>query len=237
MKKPKDFVFKRFSVAQTQATHKVGTDGVLVGAWVNVLNCKRILDVGTGSGLIALMLAQRTPSSVVIDGIDIQEADALQAKENITRSAWSDRISIHHTSLQSFAPVYKYDLIVSNPPYFINSYKPPKDNRSTVRHTETLPFADLIRFAKEHLSSVGRLAVILPTVEAQLFSTIAGNDGFHLIRKCEFRSRAHKEIERWLMECSFEKRVLDSESLVLHGEGEEWSEAYKELTKDFYIKI
>ena len=237
MKKTKDFLFKQFRVVQTHATHKVGTDGVLLGAWVNVSGSKTILDVGTGSGLIALMIAQRTDETVIIDGIDIQQADATQAKENVLSSPWAGRINIHHASLQSFVPEKKYDLIASNPPFFINSYKPPKDNRSTVRHTETLPFTDLIAFSRKNLIPIGRLAVILPTSEAERFSTIAHAHGLHLSRKCEFRSRAHKPVERWLMEFSLEQSTQHNESLTLHGHGEEWSEEYKILTKDFYIKI
>lgn len=237
MKKPKDFLFKQFRIVQTDATHKVGTDGVLLGAWVNVSGSKVILDVGTGSGLIALMIAQRTDETVIIDGIDIQQVDAAQAKENVLSSPWSGKVHIYHASLQSFVPEKKYDLIVSNPPFFINSYKPPKNNRSTVRHTETLPFTDLIAFSKKNLSAIGRLAVILPTAEAERFSTIAQAHGLYLSRKCEFRSRTHKPVERWLMEFSFEQRAQDNESLTLHGSGEEWSDDYKALTKDFYIKI
>ena len=237
MKPTPDFVFKKFTVIQSKSSHKVGTDGVLVGAWADVTGCQSILDVGTGSGLIALMIAQRTASSVLIDAVEIQQPDVIQAKENVLKSPWANRIQIHHASLQSFSPKQQYDLIISNPPFFRNSFKPTNDSRITVRHTESLTFEDLITGAKRLLKPEGRLSIILPVSEAKLFISQAGLSSLYLNRKCEVKSRTHKPVERYLLEFSFQVQVPDEESLVLNDDHNIWSEAYQELTRDFYLKI
>jgi len=138
---------------------KVGTDAVLLGAWVNLANVKNILEVGTGSGIISLMLAQRTTPSVKIDAIEIEEEDAQQARENILRSPWPDKIAVHHRALQNFKSNATYDLIISNPPYFINSHLPPSAKRSVARHANTLTYPELISNVKKMLALRGRKTI------------------------------------------------------------------------------
>ncbi|MBT1706403.1 tRNA1(Val) (adenine(37)-N6)-methyltransferase [Chryseosolibacter indicus] len=237
MKKTRDFNFKKFTVSQDRATHKVGTDGVLLGAWTNIINEGFVLDIGTGTGLIALMLAQRTTPNVIVHAVELQKEDAEQARANVNQSPWKDRIMIHNQSIQEFKPEIKFDLIVSNPPYFINSALPPAMERSIVRHTQSLNFEELMHAAKRLIQPSGRLAVILPWQESQVFKNISGQQGFHCIRECAFRSRANKPFERALMEFSQQQSFKVTEELVLHGEGEQWSDEYKQLTKDFYLKI
>jgi tRNA1Val (adenine37-N6)-methyltransferase len=237
MKRTQDFHFKQFSIQHDKATHKVGTDGVLLGAWVDVSTPKRILDVGTGSGVIALMIAQRTGSSVLIDGVEIQEADAAQASQNVARSPWANRVRIHHTSIEDFDGFNSYDLIVSNPPFFVNSSMPPIHARGVARHTNELTFESLLIAAKKLLNGDGRLGIILPLEESKIFSSMAVSDGYFLNRTMRVKSRPDKPIERVLMEFSRVEKPLQSESLTIHDEGNDWSEDYQALTREFYSKF
>ncbi len=216
---------------------KVGTDAVLLGAWVNVKGVKRILDVGTGCGIIALMLAQRTEENVTIEGIEIEEQDAKQANENLLATRWCNRVLFQNYSFQNFRSPFKYDLIVSNPPYFNNSQLPPVKQRARARHTDTLGYEELISYSKKFLNQTGSLAVVLPYKEGKDFVSLASLHQLFCIRQLAFYSRKGKPQERWLFEFSKEPHSLTTETLVLHGEGEAWSEEYKVLTRDFYLKI
>jgi tRNA1Val (adenine37-N6)-methyltransferase len=236
MKRREDFHFKQFRVAHDRSTHKIGTDGVLLGAWVGVEDATNMLDIGTGSGVIALMLAQRTAQHVRIDAIEIEEEDAAQAIENVKHSPWPQKINVIHSSVQKFAPGNKYDLIVSNPPYFIKSWLPPDEKRSQARHTHELTFEELLHFASHWLTDDGKLAVILPYQEGQQFMAAAQNYNLYPCKQLHFRSRQNKPVERLLTELKKQRQELITEELVLHGEGEEWSEDYKKLTRDFYLK-
>lgn len=229
------FYFKHFSVKHDKCAHKVGTDGVLLGAWTNVKHAKRILDVGTGTGVIALMLAQRTSEDVHIDAIDLAKEDCDQANENFSASPWQTKLRATHSSLQAYdAP--PYDLIVSNPPFFINSAKPPDAERLRARHTETLSLNDLITNAIRLLHKTGRLSVVLPTNEGEYFIAAAREHQFYCIRRCEFYSREHKPLERLLLEFGFQETSCETEKLLLYEKDEIWTEGYKALTRDFYLK-
>lgn len=238
MKPVRDFVFKNFRVVQTNSTHKVGTDGVLLGAWIDISAAETILDIGTGSGVIALMMAQRS-ATAQIDAIEIQENDATQAHENFRISPWSQRLTLHHCSLQEFKPLHQFDLIVSNPPFFVNSYLPPVAKRSIVRHTGELTFETLIDCVCQLLKPEGRFALILPVKEGEAFVTSAVAKSLHPQRICKFKSRDQKPVERLLIEFSFTRQECIHEQLTLyaHASGEEWSDAYKSLTRGFYLKI
>ncbi len=230
------FDFKQFSVHHDRSSMKVGTDAVLLGAWADITHAKRILDVGTGSGVMALMLAQRTNEKIHIDAIDISLNDCEQARENVSRSPWPEKISVHHSSLQHFGNE-RYDLIVSNPPYFINSYKPPIPDRANARHTETLGHHELLLHAKRLVNSTGKLAVVLPLTEANQFQESAQPGGWHCVRKCTFQSKINKPIERVMLEFQLVESQFKDERLVLYDENSEWSAAYRDLTKDFYLKL
>lgn len=230
------FHFKQFSVRHDRSTMKVGTDGVLLGAWVDVSNCKRILDIGTGSGVIALMLAQRTTSDVVIDGVEVEKEDADQANENVLHSPWPRRIEIHCTPIQHFHSDELYDLIVSNPPYFNNSAKPPNEKRIQARHTTSLPYEVLLKQSVSLLRREGRLAVILPYSEGIQFETLASGVALSCTRKAVFRTRRGKPVERLLMEFSKTAKSLVEHEILLYNDGLEWSDDYIRLTRDFYLK-
>ncbi len=233
----KPFRFKRFQVDDGASTHKVGTDGVLLGSWVSVLETDRqLLDIGTGSGLIALMLAQRRHADAHIDAIEIEEADAIQARENVARSPWPQKITVQHIALQNFSTARRYDLIVSNPPFFISSLLPPEKKRSQARHTHGLAFKDLFASAMRLLQPSGRFAVVLPYGEGENIVRLSTDVGLHLTRMTTFRTRPHKPIERLLAEFSRIETPLEKSELTLYADGDNWREEYKKLTRDFYLK-
>ena len=171
------FRFRQFTIHQDKCAMKVGTDAVLLGSWVDPKNAHQILDIGTGTGLIALMLAQK--SSAEIDAIDIDESACQQAKENFRISPWFSRVKIYHHSLQGFSETSekKYDLIVSNPPYFHHASKPPEEARLNARHNDQLSFSELIAGVKKLLTDNGRFCLILPCKEGTEFIDLAQMSG------------------------------------------------------------
>lgn len=230
------FHFKLFSINHDRCAHKVGTDGVLLGAWVDISRASRILDIGTGSGVIALMMAQRTIAGTRIDAIDVSADDCLQAIENVASSPWPEKIAINNVALQHFKSE-PYDLIVSNPPYFIDSAKPPKEGRVRARHTASLSPLDLLDHSRRLLSDNGKLCLILPTTEANRFIDLATRSGWYCGRTCEFRARASKPVERLLFQLLLHYQEPRKESITLYDQGDQWTNEYKFLTKDFYLKI
>lgn len=228
------FDFKQFTVYHDRCTMKVGTDGVLLGAWTEIQEAQRILDVGTGSGVIALMLAQRSAPQTIIDGIDIVKENCDQASENVNRSPWSTKVQIHNQALQEYEAEL-YDIIVSNPPYFSNSFKPPEATRTVARHTQTLTHQDLLTHCKRLLKPAGKLNLILPTAEGTQLKLLAAREGWCNTRTCSFRSRSHKPIERLLLEFQFINQKEKKEELILYKHAQEWSPEYSTLTKEFYL--
>jgi tRNA1Val (adenine37-N6)-methyltransferase len=229
------FAFKQFVIHHDRCAMKVGTDAVLLGAWTNVAGVKTILDIGTGSGILALMLAQRTPPTTRIDAVEIAQPDFVQATENTRNSPWPEKIKLHHTPIQTYRTETKYDLIVCNPPYFINSLLPSNPSRKQARHTGSLSSRDLLAAAKGHLSKAGTFSIILPTAEGIQFQSMAEEFGLYNSRRLAFFSRKQKPQERWLMEYSFQDRAHVTETLILYEHGDEWSEEYKILIRDFYV--
>jgi tRNA1Val (adenine37-N6)-methyltransferase len=229
------FQFKKFAINHDRCSMKVSTDAVLLGSWVDAGKSKIILDVGTGSGIIALMLAQRTNHAVQIDAIEVEDEDVSQAKENILFSPWPNKIFAFKTSFQNFEPALKYDLIVSNPPYFINSLLPPSPNRQRSRHTEQLTFEELIAHSIRLLNPTGMLAVILPFQEGNDFKQLALENKLYVTRQLAFYSRKEKPQERWLFEFGFEQVKPKEEKLILYEAGNMKSNDYINLTKDFYL--
>lgn len=215
---------------------KVGTDGVLLGAWADCVNAQSVLDIGTGTGLIALMLVQR--SKAKIDAVEIDEAASIQAKENVDKSLWSDRIEIFNKSFQDFSNTTekKYDLIVSNPPYFQNSLYAPDEKRTDARHNSNLKLDDLVFGAFKLLSEKGRLSIILPYVEGTMFILKAAEKGLYCVRQTNVLPKPAREPKRLLLEFRKEKMPLVEQELIIElNKRHEYSEAYKNLTKDFYL--
>lgn len=214
---------------------KVGTDGVMLGAWADILNVTTALDIGTGSGVIALMLAQR--SNAIIDAVEIDYDSANQAKENIIHSPWNKRIRILHCPFQQFYRTCntKYDLIVSNPPYFTRSLKSPSIIKSLVRHADELPNNDLIEGVVKLLHPNGRFCGVFPYSEGNVFIAQAANSGLYCNKKLNISSRPDKPVIRMLIELSFAKIKTSDESIIIHDELGDYSHQYRELTKDFYL--
>lgn len=214
---------------------KVGTDGVLLGAWVSLDGSEdHILDVGTGSGVIALMLAQRSPRSVIV-GIDIDASSIEDATSNFSKSPWAGRMSAFREDFRKMKE-FPYELVVSNPPYFVNSLKAPDLRRCEARHTDTLPYSSLARSAAANTSAEGRLAVVLPSAEAEIFIREASSAGFFLRRICRVRTTPKQPFKRSLMEFSKKKGELLEEQLTIQDSCD-FTSSYKTLTKEFYLKF
>jgi tRNA1Val (adenine37-N6)-methyltransferase len=229
------FNFKRFSVCDDRAAMKVGTDAVLLGAWANVDGARTLLDVGTGSGVIALMLAQRTDEKAIIDAIELQAIDAEQAALNVHNSPWREKVIVHHTRIQDYKPVIRYDVIVCNPPYFADSLKPPGAERTRARHDSELTLQDLSTSAASLLAPSGAFSLILPLNKIDAFVLAATRNGLFLTRLTRFFSRNDKAQERSLMELKHQPAPYQEDSLVLYESGQEWTEKYSNLTGDFYL--
>ncbi len=231
-----EFVFKQFTILQDKCAMKVGTDAVLLGSWVNASTANKILDIGTGTGIIALMLAQKSTGSV--DAIDLDENAFKQAMQNVSNSRWKNRINIHHVSLQqySLSNSLEYDLIVSNPPYFVDSSKASEESRTNARHTDQLPFDDLLSGVLDLLSDDGKFYVILPTKESQVFCDMAEKKNLFLTRLTRVITRTDKPEKRLLMKFEFTKREVQEDSIIIEKEGRHcYTDEYIELTKDYYL--
>ena len=228
------FKFKKFSIVQSKSAMKVGTDGVLLGSWVNCLNAKKILDIGAGTGLISLMLAQRN-NECNITAVEIDKETSEEANININNSKWRDRISIINININNFITSDKFDFIVSNPPYFPANFS--KNKRAIARHTNLLSFQDLIRTTVKLLSSKGIFAVILPKIAEAIFCKTANANKLFLIRICQVKGQKSSDIKRVLLEFSFEKSSLDSDSLVIEESRHIYTNKYIDLCQDFYLNM
>lgn len=239
-----DFSFKQFSLAQDRCAMKVGTDGVLLGAWAE--GGKRVLDIGSGTGLIALMMAQRFPEATVV-GIDIDGAACSQARENVSSSPFSCRVDIVHTSLQDYALAVgesdkdgvgqQFDSIVCNPPFFIYSLRSPDPQRALARHADSLPFSDLFQGVKRLLSADGVFSAVIPSEYLEQFSVNAYLSGFYLSRKYDVKTTPKKPVRRHLV--AFRRKLphtLDRQSVCLQETDGSRSGWYSRLTSDFLLR-
>ncbi len=231
------FAFKQFTIWQDKCAMKVGTDAVLLGAWVKPNGAKRILDIGTGTGVIALMLAQR--STALIDAIDIDITACEQAAENVKLSPWPERVRILHHSFQEFSEetTTRYDLVVSNPPYFLDSSKASGLERTTARHADLLPYHELVDSVIRVLDKKGKFCVILPVKEAAIFDRIAKERGLHLSKLMRVRTRTDKDTEkRQMMQFEFSPSSFSEDTIVIEMNARhEYTDEYKALTGDYYI--
>ncbi|MBR4239259.1 MAG: methyltransferase [Prevotella sp.] len=235
------FSFKRFVVHQDRCAMKVGTDGVLLGAWAH--GGKRILDIGTGTGLIALMMAQRFPEAS-ISGVEIDADAALQAQENVALSEFAARVQIEAVSLQSYVGqigqeggARMFDSIVSNPPFFERSLTNPDQSRTLARHASTLTYAELFGGVKRLLAPEGEFSTIIPDDCLSRFVAEGCLAGFFLTRKCAVKTVPRKSPKRYLLAFAKQmpKDLEDGEATLMNADGSR-SEWYSELTCDFYIR-
>jgi len=232
------FSFKQFTVYHDRCAMKVGMDGVMLGVWTHVEETDNILDIGTGTGLIALMLAQRCTSA--IDAIDIDADAVLQATENVKQSPWAERVSVQEISLQDFASstTQRYDLIVSNPPYFVNSLKAPAENRTNARHADSLTHEELILNAMALLNPAGRICIILPVIEALLCRDFALNNGLYCTREVQVIPKPGALPKRTLMEFRLHPDSKETSELVVESnERHHYSQEFSLLAKEFYLKL
>ena len=235
------FHFKQFTIHQDRCAMKVGTDGVLLGAWATVNhNPSSILDIGAGTGLIALMLAQRS-SAEIIDAIEI-DADAYeQCVDNFENSPWNDRLFCYHANLQEFAGEIgeKYDLIVSNPPYFKPPASPEKgeDKRAKARFYNALPFNELLESVSLLLSDEGKFCVIIPFAEEATFIQMAKGFGLYANKILRVKGTPEAEVKRSLIEFSFALTPCENSELNIETSRHVYTDAYSNLTKDFYLKM
>ena len=231
------FRFRQFTVHQDKCAMKVGTDAVLLGSWVRTSYADRILDIGTGTGVIALMLAQRTEA--MIDAIDIDPGACQQAKENFRISPWFLRLHIQECPLQQFAETaeFRYDLIVSNPPYFQHTPKSDDSSRSTARNAEHLPYLELIAGVKKLLLPNGRFCVILPFKEGMQFMDLAQSNGLFCHRLARVRTVADKPEKRVMMEFDQHFGLLTEENIIIQEDDYSYSRQYIDLTKDYYFDL
>jgi len=218
---------------------KVGMDGVLLGAWADPSGAERILDIGTGTGLIALMMAQKN-SLAQIDAIEIDPESFPEAIRNVQQSKWAGRIQIELSSFQEFAEQtdWKYDLIVSNPPFFTNGVKAPVENRAQARHSDSLPLEVLILGAANLLAENGRIVLVLPIESLPEISSLANLYKISISRLCRVKPNPIKPEFRILIELTnSECAIQESELMIEFEKHHDYTPEYKELTKDFYLKF
>lgn len=233
------FTFKQFHIDHSRCAMKVGTDGTLLGAWAALPpHAKKILDIGTGSGLIAIMAAQRHPTAK-ITAIDIDKDCVMQATENAVASPWAERIEVIESLLQEYSPEEKFDVIISNPPYFADSMHSPDKQRTTARHTASLSFKELTEGVLRLLADDGLFAVILPTAESELLLS-ASRGRLFTWRRCEVWSTPESGARRIMLELKREppKDLAQKEKIIIEQGGRHvYSEEYKALTADFYLNF
>jgi tRNA1Val (adenine37-N6)-methyltransferase len=234
------FQFKQFSIQQDKTAMKIGTDGVLLGAWTPIDNTpKSILDIGTGTGIIALMLAQRT-SAEQIDALEITENAFEQATDNFENSPWSDRLYCYHAGLDEFIeePEDEYDLIVCNPPFYSEDFKTNSKDRDIARFQDAMPFDELVEAADLLLSENGIFSVIIPFKEEGSFINLCAEYELFPIKATRVRGNYNTKIIRSLLAFKrFELSILEAEELVIEINRHEYTNDYIELTKDFYLKM
>lgn len=234
------FNFKQFSIVQDHCVMKLNTDGVLLGAWCNVDKKQSILDIGTGTGIIALMVAQRAAQGVQITALDIDEGACIDARTNVANSPFSHVIEVNQIAVQDFArtDVPSFDLIISNPPFFTGGTFSANENKANVRHAIKLPHGELLHAVQRLLSEEGSFALILPYLEGLRMIELAARSNLHAKRITEVISKTGRPIERLLIEFTKKRQECVKNQLVIHDQDKGYyHDDYIELTRDFYLKF
>lgn len=230
------FKFKQFTVWHDKCAMKVGTDGVLLGVWAQIKNAKNVLDVGTGTGLIALLLAQRN-ANLQIKAIEIDQLAALQAEENVKQSPWADRIEVLCQDFRTFSQESRLDLIISNPPYFIDALRCPDRQRSTARHTCELNYELLFSKSVQLLQEKGRISIIIPVeVEKKVIAT-AWKYGLFPIHGLRVFTMMGKPCRRVLLSFEFQEKEYVEEKLHIRLNMSEYTDEYRALMHEYYLRF
>ncbi len=236
----KPFIFKQFTIEQDRCAMKIGTDGILLGAWVEPKNPYSILDIGAGTGILGLMMAQRSDAGL-IDAIEIDDDAYEQCVDNFENSPWNDRLFCYHASLKEFAEEMqdeeKYDLIISNPPFYTEDYKSEDKSRNQARFSDSLPFADLVEYTSSLLAQNGQFAVVIPFVEEKSFLQIAGDANLYPNRITRVRGTKDSSIKRSMLQLSFTEGEVKKDELVIEISRHKYTHEYIELVKNFYLKM
>ena len=235
----KPFKFKEFTINQDQCAMKIGTDGVLLGAWTSIKEKPHsILDIGTGTGVIALQLAQQTDAET-IDALEIDDNAYEQAVENFENSDWGDRLFCYHASLEEFVTEIdeKYDLIVSNPPFYTDQFESENNARNKARFTSSLSFSTLLNGVSHLLSTEGLFSVIVPFKEEQNFIQLASKVNLFPVRICRVKGTPIAETKRSLLELSFLESDVITTELIIENSRHQYTKDYVEIVRDFYLKM
>jgi tRNA1Val (adenine37-N6)-methyltransferase len=230
------FKFKQFDIVQDNAPMKIGTDGVLLGAWAHIEQSENILDIGTGTGLIALMAAQRNPKAS-ITAIELNDKALKDAKINFKQSPWTDRLNLIHTSFQKWVTTQTFDAIISNPPFFDEDIQSPDTDRQMARHSTYLPLQELIGKAKLLLNKQGTINLILPADKEMSLKEIVANERLFLHHICYVHGQQNKPVKRILVSLGLEEKVTLSNQLIIEKARHHYTKAYTNLTRAFYLNM
>ena len=235
------FQFKQFTIHQEKTAMKVCTDACLFGAWIagklerSEIEAENILDIGCGTGLLSLMLAQKTTAQ--IDALEIDENAFIQAKENCDLTEWKEQVKIHHSSIVEYTSHKKYELIICNPPFYEDQLKSDDVARNKAMHATTLSYQDLIISIKNNLAEGGIAAILLPYSAVEKFEKILNSEHLFVFEKLNVAHSPKHPFFRRLLLISENKKLLSVESLSIKNEDQEYSKEFKELLKDYYLNF
>ncbi len=233
--KTKGFKFKQFSIEGGESGMPVSTDGVMLGAWVECPIDAKILDIGTGTGLLALMCAQRF-NQAQITAVDIEMTAVAAAKQNFTHSPWHERLTALHTDVLSFTPPELFQRIICNPPYFNTGEQSKQSQRAIARHTDSLRHDALLKQCYQLLEEDGKASFVLPITEGEQFIELAQRQGWHLSRRCRVQPSERKPVHRLLFELAKQPCATQNSHLIIHS-SDCYSDDFVQLTHEFYLKM
>jgi len=228
------FKLKQFIVWHDRCAMKVGTDSVLLGGWCELPTAAKVLDVGAGTGLLSLMLAQR--GAVKVDAVELDQMASVQARENFVNSPWSEKLNVYNQPIQEFAQGGDYDVIITNPPFFHDSFLPAEGARAQARHSHTLPMKELLRTVSQLLQASGLFHIVLPAEQETIFCVKAAKVDLYLNRRLAIHPRPESPVNRILMTFSFDKGTPESDKIAIRqSRCNAYHQAYLRLASEFYL--